>query len=323
MITAEGRQMRVRRRAGGARAAALGLAVAADLVFADPRRWHPVAGFGQAAGRVEKRLWRDSRAAGIAYVAVCVGLPVAGATALTKAVPGRSLNAVLLAAGTWAALGGTSLTREGDRMAGLLRVEDLSGARDRLGYLCGRDPAGLDAPELARATVESLAENTSDAVVAPLFWAAVAGLPGVIGYRAVNTLDAMVGYRSPRYQHFGWAAARFDDAANLIPARFTAGMACLLAPVVGGSPRRAWRVLRRDGGHHPSPNAGRCEAAFAGALDRRLGGRNVYAGAVEDRGTLGDGAGPSTQDIARTARLSRAVGLAAAAILAACVGRRR
>jgi adenosylcobinamide-phosphate synthase len=193
----------------------------------------------------------------------------------------------------------------------LLASGDLEGARARLPHLCGRDPAGLSAADLARATVESVAENTSDAVVGPLLWGAVAGVPGLVGYRAVNTLDAMVGHRSPRYERFGWASARLDDVANLAPARLTAALASGLAPLVGGRPAEARRVWLRDGHKHPSPNAGPVEAAFAGALGRTLGGRLAYDGRVEDRPLLGNGPAPDVDDIPRAARLSTAVGLTA------------
>jgi len=168
-----------------------------------------------------------------------------------------------------------------------------------------------------RATVESVAENTSDAAVAPLFWGAVAGLPGLLAYRAANTLDAMVGYRSARHLRFGWAAARFDDVLNWLPARATAALTVLTAPLVGASPAGAWRAWQRDGAAHPSPNAGRCEAALAGALGVRLGGRNVYGERVEERPGLGDGQPPVRGDIRRAVRLSRAVWTAAAVLAAA------
>jgi adenosylcobinamide-phosphate synthase len=196
-------------------------------------------------------------------------------------------------------------------MSGALERADLAAARGRLGHLCGRDPSALDEPELARATVESVAENTSDAVVAPLFWGALAGLPGLVGYRAVNTLDAMVGHRSPRYERFGTAAARLDDAANFVPARLTAGLTGVLAPAVGGSRAKTLLTWARDGDRHPSPNAGQCEAAMAGALGVRLGGRNTYEGRVEERPELGDGPSPTAEDIRRAARLSTMVGRAA------------
>jgi adenosylcobinamide-phosphate synthase len=162
--------------------------------------------------------------------------------------------------------------------------------------------------------VESLAENTSDAVVAPLVWGALAGVPGLLGYRAVNTLDAMVGYTSPRYLRFGRVAARLDDAANLLPARLAAVLTVLAAPSVGGDRSAAWRVLRRDGGRHPSPNAGRPEAAAAGALGVRLGGANQYHGTVERRPELGDGGTPDVPDVRRAVRLGRAVGGLAAVV---------
>src|SRR5919202_5206162 len=149
------------------------------------------------------------------------------------------LGIALTAASTWAVLGGTSLAREGAAMARFLENGDLPAARQRLPHLCARDPARLDAAGLARATVEPLAENTSDAVVAPLLRGAVAGVPGLLGYRAVNTLDAMIGYTSPRYLRFGRVAARVDDAANYVPARVTGLLTVVAAPAVGGDPVHA------------------------------------------------------------------------------------
>ncbi len=163
------------------------------------------------------------------------------------------------------------------------------GPRQLLPSLCGRDPAALDADGLVRAALESLAENTSDAQVAPLLWTAVGGAPGALVYRAINTLDAMVGYRSPKYARFGWAAARLDDVANVVPARLTAALVVVCAPLVGGSPTGAVRAWRRDAARHPSPNAGVVEAAFAGALGVRLGGPTRYPHGLEIRPALGDG----------------------------------
>lgn len=197
---------------------------------------------------------------------------------------------------------------------------DLAVARERLPHLCGRDPRGLDADQIARAVVESVAENTSDAVVAPLFWGAVAGIPGLLAYRAANTLDAMVGYRDAKYRNFGWASARLDDVLNWVPARFTGAVTVAAAPVVGGSPVRALRVLRRDGARHPSPNAGRCEASAAGALGVRLGGTNTYGDVVEHRPVLGTGRAPRVADIRRAAVLSATVGLASAVAAARLAG---
>ncbi|MFI6498733.1 cobalamin biosynthesis protein [Nonomuraea typhae] len=296
------------------RSAGIALGVALDAVFADPRRGHPVALFGRAASAVEKRVYGDARPNGVAQVALCVGA-AAGIGVLAERVRHPLARTALTAAATWAVLGGTTLAREGAYMADALEAKDLERARARLPHLCGRDPSQLDAPGLARATVESLAENTSDAVVAPLFWGAVAGVPGLLAYRAINTLDAMIGHRSPRYERFGWAAARLDDVANLVPARLTG----LITVAVGPDKAGAFAVLKRDGHRHPSPNAGRCEAAFAGALGVRLGGTNVYGGRVEHRPAMGDGRAPEVGDIRRAVRLTRAVSLASAglAVLAA------
>lgn len=313
----------------GATAAGILAGAAIDALVGDPRRGHPVAVFGSRAAALEKRVYRDSRLAGVAYTAVCVGATTATgviAERLTRANP--LARAAVTAAATWAVLGGTTLAREGALMAGSLEEGDLAAARARLPHLCGRDPSRLDAAELARGTVESIAENTSDAVVAPLVWGALFGVPGLLGYRAVNTLDAMVGHRSPRYLRFGWASARLDDVANYLPARLTAVLTAGLAGLAGGSPRRAAAVLVRDGHRHPSPNSGRCEAAFAGALGVRLGGANDYGGRVEHRPELGDGPRPRTADIPRSLRLARAVsyasvGLAVAARLVRGQARRR
>lgn len=295
-----------------ANAAGLVAGYALDALLGDPRRFHPVAGFGQAAGALERRLYQPNRVAGARYTALAVGVPVLVAVAATRATRRRPLaRAVLVAAGTWSVLGGRTLRSEAAVMARALKHGDVPAARARLNHLCGRDPSTLDEPELARATVESVAENTSDAVVAPLFWGAVAGLPGLVGYRAANTLDAMVGHRSARYERFGTPAARLDDALNLAPSRLTALLTIAAAPLVRGDRTRAWRTWRRDRNDHPSPNAGQCESAMAGALDRRLGGRNVYFRRSEVRPFLGDGPRPVARDIRRAARLSRAVSLAA------------
>jgi adenosylcobinamide-phosphate synthase len=317
-------------------AAGLLLGVALDAVVGDPRRGHPVAAFGRAATALERRLYADSKVHGVLHTGICVtaaaglgfaanrltrggtegGRPVDASTGWPRSSP--LARTAVTAAATWAVLGGSSLGREGRLMARALEDGDLDAARARLPHLCARDPQELDGPALARATVESIAENTSDAAVAPLLWGAVAGVPGLLAYRAVNTLDAMVGYRSPRYANFGWAAARLDDAANWIPARLTGLLTVACAPWAGGrglaAVRGSYTVLRRDGGAHPSPNAGRCEAAFAGALGVRLGGTNVYAGHAEDRPELGDGRPAEVRDVHHAVRLSTAVTLAGTAL---------
>jgi adenosylcobinamide-phosphate synthase len=299
-----------------------------DRALGDPGRWHPVAGYGRAAAALERRMYAPTTAAGATYVAVAVGVPVMAAAAAGAATRRRPLvRAALMAATTWAVLGSTSLGREGIAMADALAGGDLAMARQRLPRLCGRDPATLGAADLARATIESVAENTSDAAVGALWWGALAGLPGLVGYRAANTLDAMVGHRSARYARFGTAAARLDDAANLVPARVTAALTVAAAPLVGGSLWRALRTWVRDGHRHPSPNSGQCEAATAGALGVRLGGRNVYAGRIDDRPVLGHrGRAPEVDDIARAVRLSGLVSgaaVGAAAMVAVFRGRWR
>ncbi|KOV65184.1 cobalamin biosynthesis protein CobD [Streptomyces sp. AS58] len=288
-----------------------------DLLLGDPRRGHPVALFGRAAAAVERRLWRDHRGRGAVHTAVCVGGAVAlGALARRAARPSAVASVALTGVATWAVVGGTSLAREARAVGRALEAGDVEGARRRLPHLCGRDPQALDADGIARAVVESVAENTSDAVVGALVWGAVAGVPGLLGFRAVNTLDAMVGHRSPRHLRYGWASARLDDLAGWPGARLTAG----LAAVAGPDPRGAVRAWRADAGRHPSPNAGPVEASFAGALGVRLGGTLSYAGRVEHRPVLnGTGRAVRVTDVERAVRLSRRVALLA---LGACAAGR-
>jgi adenosylcobinamide-phosphate synthase len=305
-------------------AAGILIGAAADALLGDPRRGHPVALFGRAAAAAEARAYTAAKARGAAYTAACV-LTVAVPAALVSRLARRWLPrrpaalALLTVTGAtgWACLGAASLAAEAERLAAALEAGDLAAARAVLPSLCGRDPAGLDESGLARAAVESVAENTCDAAVAPLLWGAVAGPAGLAAYRAANTLDAMVGYRTERYRDFGWASARLDDVAGAVPARLTGALAAFCAAAAGGRPGHALRAMLRDGAHHPSPNAGRCEAAFAGALGVRLGGTNVYAGATEYRPEMGDGRPPAVADIRRAVRLSRAVTWAAAALAAA------
>ncbi|MFF4258141.1 cobalamin biosynthesis protein [Streptomyces sp. NPDC001663] len=280
-----------------------------DHLLGDPRRGHPVAAFGRAAGALERVLWRDHRGWGALHTAVCVGGAVsAGALAASLVRPSRTASVALTAAATWAVVGGTSLAREARSIGRALEAGDVEAARARLPHLCGRDPQALDADGIARAVVESVAENTSDAVVGALVWGAVGGVPGLLGFRAVNTLDAMVGHKSARYRRFGWASARLDDVAGWPGARLTA----VLATVSGDDPRGAARAWRTDAGKHPSPNAGPVEASFAGALGVRLGGTLSYGGRVEHRPVLNaQGHTVAVPDIERAVRLSRRVGLLA------------
>jgi adenosylcobinamide-phosphate synthase len=291
--------------------------VAADALLGDPRRGHPVAAFGRAAGALQARLYADSTLRGAGYTAACVALaaaPALTAARLTRHRPWAALAAVTAA--TWAVTGAKSLTGEARKIGRALEAGDLDAARATLPSLCGRDPHGLDDLQISRAVVESVAENCGDAIVSPLVWGAAGGVPGLLAYRAINTLDAMVGYRSPKLARFGTASARLDDVANWLPARLTAVLAAACAPAVGGRPGPAWRIARRYGSRHPSPNAGHCEAAFAGALGLRLGGANSYDGVAERRPELGEGRAPAAADIERAARLCQAVTVASAGVAA-------
>ncbi|MBB6416721.1 cobalamin biosynthesis protein [Streptomyces sp. AK010] len=288
-----------------------------DLLLGDPHRGHPVAAFGRAAGAVERVLWRDHRGWGALHTAVCAGGAVALGSVAARAVrPSAVASITLTAAATWAVVGGTSLAREARTIGRALEAGDVEAARARLPHLCGRDPQALDADGMARAVVESVAENTSDAVVGALVWGAVGGVPGLLGFRAVNTLDAMVGHKSARYRRYGWASARLDDLAGWPGARLTA----VLAVLAGPDPRGAVRAWRADAVRHPSPNAGPVEASFAGALGVRLGGTLSYGGRVEHRPVLNTrGRAVGTHDVERAVRLSKRVTWLA---LGVCAGAR-
>ena len=283
------------------RPVAAGMGVIADLLAGEPPvDPHPVALFGRAMRRIERAIYRDSRMVGIGHAAAGVALGAAAAALVPSTV-----------VATYVAAAGRGLADAALDVGRALDEGDLDRARTLLPALVGRDPSDLDEREIRRAVVESVAENTVDAVVAPLFWGAVAGARGVAVHRAINTLDAMVGYRSERYERYGWASARLDDVAAYVPARVTA----LLVAAV--RPRAAASVIRRvarDAPAHPSPNAGVAEAAFAAALGLRLGGANVYGERVEMRTTLGDGRPPEGSDIGRAVLLSRDVALAGVAV---------
>lgn len=297
------------------RALGLLLGYTADRLLGDPQRFHPVAGFGTTALAVERCLYADSRARGVAHTAVLVG----GTVVLGVAAERKAARLLATAVATWAVLGGRSLEREAVAVHAHLAAGDLPAARLRLTHLVGRDTETLDESEVARAVIESVAENTSDAVVAPLVWGAVFGVPGLLGYRAANTLDAMVGHHNARYENYGWASARLDDLANLPGSRLS-GLLVLAA--MPSRARAAAYTWSRDAAAHPSPNGGVVEAAFAGALGIRLGGTNTYYGdRVEHRAVMGDGRAARTDDIARSSVLARRIGLFAA-ILAGLISLR-
>lgn len=284
---------------------AVGLALGwvADLALGDPRRGHPVAVFGSWVARVEARTHRDSRTAGLLTEVVVLGPVLVLATAAVRLPPPARAGATAVL--TWAALGGTSLGREGLAVHGLLTSGDLPGARTRVRHLVGRTTDDLSAQEVARAALESVAENSSDAVVGTLVWGAALGPLGIVLHRCANTLDAMHGHRTARYARFGWAAARLDDVLGWVPARTTVLATAAALPLRSGT---VLRTAVRDGRAHPSPNAGPVEAGFAGALGVRLGGRTVYASGVEDRVVMGDGPAPTAEDLPRAVALARRVG---------------
>ena len=271
------------------------------LLGEPPAEVHPVAGFGRLMERVEQVLWADRRSNGTAYAlsGVAIGAAAGVATGST-------------AVATWSVAAGRELRRVACRVSELAMAGDLAAARAELPSLVGRDPSELDASGIAAAVMESVAENSVDAVIAPAFWAAVAGAPGAAAYRAVNTMDAMVGRRNERYGNFGWAAARLDDVANYVPARIFAGLVALLQP---HRAREIIAVVRRDASAHPSPNAGIAEAAMAAALNRQLGGPLRYGAVEEDRPSLGEGPRPTPEDVAAAVRIADRVELAAVAIL--------
>jgi adenosylcobinamide-phosphate synthase len=282
--------------------AAAGIVI--DSVLPEPpSAVHPVALFGRAMTGVEYHLYRDRRVTGVLFALTGTAVGVGAGVAVRSTTVATTM-----------AVAGHSLLNTASGIGKALDAGDLDRARALLPSLVGRDPTGLDQKEVARAVVESVAENTVDAVVAPALWGAVAGAPGVLAHRAVNTLDSMVGHRSDRYANFGWASARLDDAMAWLPARITAVLVAVVRP---GSAGRVARAVHRQAPAHPSPNSGVAEAAFAAALGLRLGGENRYGDRVELRPSLGDGRAVEPSDIHRAVRLSRDVGSGMAAGLVA------
>jgi adenosylcobinamide-phosphate synthase len=289
------------------RALAAAGALALDRAVGEPPvpgRWHPVALFGAGAAALERRLYDDRLAPGVV---------LASAGAAGAAAAGVAVRSPLVAG--YLATAGRGLHDAAGAVGAALEAGDVDRARALLPHLVGRDLAGLDASAIARAAVESVAENTTDAVVAPALWTAAAGAPGAFLHRAADTLDSMVGYRDSRYRRFGTAAARLDDALAWVPARATAALVAVVRPRRAGAVARA---VRDDARHHPSPNAGVAEAAFAAALGVTLGGgANRYGDVVEARAPLGAGPAPGAGDVARAVALSRDVTWALAGLLAA------
>lgn len=305
-------------------AAAMGV----DAAIGDPRGWpHPVVLMGSAITRYDRQMNRSGLSPGALKVRgliLAAGLPlVVGVTSWASI---WALGRVWSPLGWIVALGLTSTTVAwkglGDAGSHVYRELswDLVRARGAVGEIVGRDTHELSEAEVIRATVETLAENIVDGIVAPLFYAVLGGAPLAMAYRAVNTLDSMVGYRNSRYRHFGWASARLDDVMNFVPARLTA---LLLWTVMAGmalAPGRAWATMARQAHRHPSPNAGIPEAMMAGGLGVRLGGRNVYGGIPSMRAELGEATRPlDREDIVRAIHVVRWTG-ALSALVALVIG---
>lgn len=261
---------------------------------------HPVTWIGAVIDRLDRQLnrpaWtrRTQRAAGLAAVAITVGLTVAVAWLLDTALPDGPLGLLLAGLLAWPLLATRSLYDHAMAVADPLAKDDLAAARKAVAKIVGRDPQQLDRAGVGRATLESLAENSSDGIVAPVFWGLLLGLPGIAAYKAVNTLDSMIGHRTERHVAFGWAAARLDDLVNLVPARLTG----LLFVGTSPRPRAALDCMLRDAHRHRSPNAGWPEAAMAGALGVRLSGPRSYGAETSQEPWLNESApDPSPEDL--------------------------
>lgn len=283
-------------------------AFALDHVFGEPSsRRHPLVAFGRYASAIERRRYKPDRTSGIVALALAVVPIVAVAWLLTRSDLFGALIAALL---LYAAIGLRSLREHVEPVADALDAGDLETARSLVGRVVSRDTGALDASQVATAATETVLENGNDAVFGALFWFAVAGAPGAVAYRLVNTLDAMWGYRNERYEHFGWAAAKLDDLLNWIPARLTAFTYALF-----GHFERALACWRTQAPAWDSPNAGPVMAAGAGALGVRLGGAAPYDGKWYERPVLGEGDPPRAQDVRRALALVRNGAVAWLAVL--------
>ncbi|WP_322515297.1 adenosylcobinamide-phosphate synthase CbiB [Rhodopseudomonas palustris] len=298
------------------------LALVIDALIGDPdwlwkRLAHPVVLIGALIGRLDRALNRDDWTERRRKLA---GILAVGAIIAVTGIIGYFLEAMLRQ--TWggfvatAALAATliaqrSLYQHVAAVRAAFGGNGLDGAREKVALIVGRDPQTLDEAGVCRAAIESCAENFSDGVVAPVFWLALLGLPGLLIYKAINTADSMIGHLNPTYRSFGWAAARLDDLVNLVPARLSGLLIAAVAPVVRGSIRQSFAVMRRDARKHRSPNAGWPEAAMAGALGVALAGPRSYGGQLTDDPFLNDGA--------RAAATPQDIGRATRVLIAACV----
>ncbi|KAA9017081.1 adenosylcobinamide-phosphate synthase CbiB [Niallia endozanthoxylica] len=271
------------------------LAVIIDRIIGDPPSWpHPVKWFGKMIAFLDKQLnnggaqtrkWKGVWMLLIIILAVLLpSLLICMAAYSIHPLVGILVEGIIIAA----TIAQKSLKDAALEVYEPLQKEDLKEARLKLSYIVGRDTEHLPEPEIVRGTVETVAENTSDGVTAPMFWALVGGAPLALVYRAINTCDSMVGYKNENYQDFGWASARMDDAVNWIPSRLTGFMMLLANRPLKTNRKETWRILFRDAKKHPSPNSGWCEAAAAALLGVQLGGINTYKGMVSNRARMGD-----------------------------------
>lgn len=305
-------------------AGAMVVAMAVDALLGWPswlfaRIGHPVTWLGRLIGAIDAAWNRDSdppafrRATGVAGTFVVIALSVALGWMLQSLLPWGWVEIVLVGVLAWPLVALRSLHDHVAAVATPLLAGDITDAREAVSRIVGRDPATLDEAGIARAAIESLAENASDGIVAPVFWGALFGLPGILGYKAINTLDSMIGHRNERHEAFGWAAARIDDVANFIPARLTGFLFVLLA----SQRSEALSCMTRDARRHRSPNAGWPEAAMAGALGVRLSGPRIYHGSATDEPWLNEGArDPLAADISQGLTIYRRAMLLLAGLLA-------
>ncbi len=286
-------------------AAAMVIAMGIDAVLGWPaaiyhRIGHPVTWLGRLITAIDDKWniacdsFRLRRVKGAMACFTIIAMATAPAMLIQSVVPASLIGTVLLGVLAWPLVASRSLYDHVAAVANPLGNGDLQSARQAVAMIVGRDTSKLDEAGVARAAIESLAENASDGIVAPVFWGVVFGLPGIAGYKAINTLDSMIGHRTPRHEAFGWASARLDDLANFIPARITAFLLALVSP----KPLATMSLALRDAKHHRSPNAGWPEAAMAGALDIRLSGPRVYHDRIADEPWLNaGGAVASLKDI--------------------------
>ncbi|MBI1385146.1 MAG: cobalamin biosynthesis protein CobD [Rhizobiales bacterium] len=283
---------------------------------------HPVTWIGALISALDRTLNEPARgmargrAIGLLAALVTIGVATGAAWGLATILPGGWLGVATTGLLAWPFVATRAMHDHVTAVADPLEAGDLPTARRAVSMIVGRDPTQLDAPAVARASLESLAENTSDGIVAPVFWGALLGLPGIVAYKAINTLDSMIGHRTPRHEAFGWASARIDDVVNLAPARLTG----LLFVLASGRPAAAFTTMLRDARHHRSPNAGWPEAAMAGALGVRLSGPRVYADRIAEEPWLnGTARDPQATDIRHGLALFRRAMMFLALLLALAV----